>query len=160
MKLTPASKGLMTAILMIIGVLVTFYSGMAADSPFQYLIYAFYALGIVWTLVAYSKSENYTGKFGDTFNQGFRCFIIVTLLMVAFTFIFNKIHPEFVTESAQLYKEALLKDKDHLPADIETDVARYKNGYLTTLIYGSIFGYLIIGAGVTAVVSALITRRK
>lgn len=145
---------------MIAIVLITFYANMPADSPFQYLIYALYALGIVWTIVAYRQSADFTGKFGDSFNQGFRCFIVVTLVMVLFTFGFSKMHPEFATESAQAYKEQLLKDKNQLSTDIEPAVARYKKGYTMTLVYGSIFGYLIIGAGVTAAVSALLTRRK
>ncbi len=160
MTLTPAIKGIITAALMIAIVFITFYANMPADSPFQYLVYALYAVGIVWTIVAYRQSANFTGKFGDTFSQGFRCFIVVTLLMVVFTFIFNKMHPEFGAESARSYKEQLTKDKSQLPADIEANVARYKKGYTMALVYGSIFGYLIIGAGVTAAVSALITRRK
>jgi predicted PurR-regulated permease PerM len=160
MTLTPAIKGIITAALMIAIVFITFYTNMPADSPFQYLVYALYALGIVWTIVAYRQSAAFTGKFGDAFSQGFRCFIVVTLLMVLFTFAFNKMHPEFAAESAQLYKEQQLKEKNKLLPDIEAGVARYKKGYTMALVYGSIFGYLIIGAGVTAAVSALITRRK
>lgn len=161
MKLSPAIKGVITASLMIAISLITYYSGLPANSPFQYLIYAVYALGITWTVVAYRKSESFTGKFGALFNQGFKCFIVVTLLMVAFTGIFSKMHPEFAEESAKLYKEELmLKSTDKTPTDIDEDVARYKKGYTLALIYGSIFGYLIIGAAVTAATSLLLTRRK
>ncbi|MCY7311690.1 MAG: DUF4199 domain-containing protein [Chitinophagaceae bacterium] len=161
MKLSPAIKAVITASIMIAIALITYYSGLPANSPFQYLIYAVYALGITWTVVAYRNAESFTGKFGGLFNQGFKCFIVVTLLMVAFTGIFSKMHPEFAEESAKLYKEELvLNAKDKTPSDIEEDVARYKKGYTLALIYGSIFGYLIIGAAVTAVTSLLLTRRK
>lgn len=161
MKLSPAIKGVITASVMIAISLITYYSGLPPNSPFQYLIYAVYALGITWTVVAYRNSASFTGKFGALFNQGFRCFIVVTLLMVAFTGIFSKMHPEFAEESAKLYKEELvLNAKAKTPSDIETDVARYKKGYTLALIYGSIFGYLIIGAAVTAATSLLLTRRK
>ena len=161
MKLSPAIKGIITASIMIAIALITYYSGLPANSPFQYLIYAVYALGITWTVIAYRKSESFTGKFGGLFNQGFKCFIVVTLLIVAFTGIFSKMHPEFAEESAKLYKEELvLNAKDKTPSDIEEDVARYKKGYTLALIYGSIFGYLIIGAVVTAATSLLLTRRK
>ena len=161
MKLSPAIKGIITASIMIAIALITYYSGLPANSPFQYLIYAVYALGITWTVIAYRKSKSFTGKFGGLFNQGFKCFIVVTLLIVAFTGIFSKMHPEFAEESAKLYKEELvLNAKDKTPSDIEEDVARYKKGYTLALIYGSIFGYLIIGAVVTAASSLLLTRRK
>lgn len=160
MKLTPAIKGSITAITMIAIALITYYSGLPANSAFQYLVYAAYALGIIWALVGYKNSEHFTGKFGGLFNQGFRCFIIVTLLMVAFTGIFSKMHPEFAEESAQLYKEQQLKENKQTPDEIETNVARYKKGYTMTLVYGSIFGYLMIGAVVTAAASVILTRRN
>lgn len=160
-RISPAFKGLITAALMIAIALITYYSGLPPSSPLQYGVYAVYGLGIIWTLLAYRKSEAYTGKFGSNFNQGFRCFIVVTLLMVAFTGIFSSMHPEFAEESATLYREELVKNStDKLPDEIDKDVARYKKGYTLALVSGSIFGYLIIGAGVTALVSALLTRRN
>lgn len=160
MKILPAIKGVITAVLMMGIVLITYYSGMPANSPFQYLIYAFYALGIVWTIVAYRQSDLFTGKFGDTFGQGFRCFIVITLLMTTFTFGFSKIHPEFAEESGNAYREQMVKDKSKLPEDIDKEVSKYKKNYTTMLVYGSIIGYLIIGAGVTAAISVFIPKRK
>ncbi|HNR16509.1 MAG TPA: DUF4199 domain-containing protein [Chitinophagaceae bacterium] len=160
MKLSPAIKGAVTGAVMIGIALITFYSGMKADSAFQYLVYIVYALGITWTITAYKKSDRFTGKFWDSFNQGFRCFIIVTLLMVLFTGLFSKMHPEFAEEAAEFYKEELIKSKSKTPAEIDTIVNSYKKGYSTMLVYSSIFGYLIIGAVVTAIVSALTIRRR
>lgn len=160
MTLKPAIKGLITAILMIAIALVTFYSNMPANSGFQYLVYAVYALGIVWTLVAYRLHGQYTGSFGDTFNQGFRCFIVVTLIMVLFTGLFSYLHPEFAEESSRYYREEMMKDKNNLPADIDSAVAKYKKNYTLTLVYGSIIGYLIIGAAVTAATSFIIINRR
>lgn len=161
MNLSPLIKGIITAIVMIAVSLATFYS-LPASSPLHYLVFAVYAIGIIWTLVAYRNSPAYSGKFGESFNNGFRCFIIATLLMVLFTFIFNKLHPEFAEESARLYKEQQLaiKNTSKTPADIDAEAIRYKNGYAMAIVYGSIFGYLIIGAAVTALGSLLITRRK
>lgn len=160
MNLKPAIKGLITAAIMIAIALITYYSGMPASSPFQFLVYAVYAIGVVWTIVAYSKTSLFTGKFGDTFNQGFRCFIVVILMMVLFTAVFSATHPEFAEESSKYYREELLKDKSKLPPDVDAAVAKFKKNYTLTLVYGSIIGYLFIGAVVTAVTSLLITRRK
>lgn len=142
--------------------LITFYT-LPPNSPLHYLVFAVYALGIIWTLVAFSKSPENTGRFGTFFNTGFRCFIVATLLMVIYTFTFNKLHPEFVEESTIAYKKELIAtatEKSMMPDDIEEAVARYKKGYTMALVYGSIFGYLIIGVAVTAVASITLTRRK
>ena len=161
-RLVPALKGVITAIIMMGIALGVYYADLPADSVIQYMIYAIYALGIIWTLTAYRKSAAFTGKFGDLFNQGFRCFIVVMIIMVAFTVAFSKMHPKFAEESAKSYKEALLKEKvkDKTPAEMDDEVSRYKRRYTTVLVYGAIFGYLIIGAGVTAAVSAVLTRRN
>jgi hypothetical protein len=160
MRLSPAWKGGITAGAMIVIALITYYSGMPADSNFQYLVYVLYAGGIIWTILAYKKSDEYTGRFWDNFNRGFRCFIIVTLAMVLFTAVFSKIHPEFAEESARLYKEDLVKSNSKTPAEIDEVVKKYKNGYTLMLVYSSIFGYLIIGAAITAITAALTTRRS
>jgi hypothetical protein len=161
-RLTPALKGVITAILLIAVVLVSYYSGRFSDSSIQYLMYGIYGAGIVWTLIAFSRSGSYTGAFGQLFAQGFRCFIVVTLIMVTFTFVFNKMHPEFAEGSAEEYRKELIKNppKDMLPPDIDKEVVEYKNNYNTIVVYGSIFGYLIIGAGVTAIISGLLIWRK
>lgn len=159
-KLSPAIKGLITSLLMIAVFLGIYSTGKDADYRIQYLIYILYALGITWTVIAYRRSDSYTGKFGDVFSQGFKNFIVVTLLIAIFYGIFNYQHPEFVEETANAYKEELMKGNQKLPTEIESAVATFKKQYTLKLISGAIFGYLIIGAGVTAVLSALLTRRK
>ncbi len=162
MKLTPLIKGVITAVLMMATSLTTFYT-LPPTSPLHYLVFAVYALGIIWTLVAFSNSPENTGKFGAFFNTGFRCFIVATLLMVIYTFTFNKLHPEFVEESTLAYQKELIAtatEKSMTPNDIEEAVANYKKRYTMTLVYGSIFGYLIIGTIVTALGSITLTRRK
>ncbi len=141
--------------------LATFY-GLPPNSPLHYSVYGVYALGIVWTLMSYRNSPSFTGRFGESFGMGFRCFIVATLIMVVYTFVFNKMHPEFAEDAARLYKEQQLaiKNNSKTPDEIVADAARYKNGYAMAVVYGSIFGYLIIGAAVTAAVSGFLTRRN
>jgi hypothetical protein len=157
-KLRPTVKGLITAALMIAVFLGVYHAG--KDAGLQYLVYIIYALGIAWTVVAYRQSPAFTGKFGDIFSQGFRCFIVVTLAVALFYGIFNYQHPEFAEETSIAYKERLIKENLKLPTEIESEVATFKKQYNLKLVSGAIFGYLIIGAGVTAVLSALLTRRK
>ncbi len=160
MNISPAIKGIITAALMIAVFLGIYYSGKDADPRLQYLVYILYAVGITWTVVSYRKSSSFTGKFGNTFSQGFKCFIIVTLLVALFYGIFNYQHPEFAKETANVYKETLAKENQKTPLEIEAEVSTFKKQYTLKLVSGAIFGYLIIGAGVTAVLSALLTRRK
>ncbi|MCX6318317.1 MAG: DUF4199 family protein [Bacteroidetes bacterium] len=160
MKLSPAIKGLITGVLMMAIVLITYYSGMPPDAPFQKLIYIIYALGITWTIVAYRLSPAFTGKFWDTFLNGFRCFVVTILFVTISTLVFSMMHPEFKNESSQTYREQLITEKSKSPDEIESAVSTYKKRYHVMLVYGLIVGYLIIGTGITAAISAFIPKRK
>jgi len=159
-KFTPLVKGIITGILMVISSLIVHYSNLPAESGLHYLIYIIFAAGITWTLITYSRSASFTGAFADLFGQGFRCFIVATLIMVAFTAIFSMLHPEFALEAAQYYKEDLVKKGDKTPAEIDKLVANAKKQYTTGIVYLTVFGYLITGAIITAAGSAFLMRRK
>ncbi len=158
-QIPPAVKGLITAVLMIATFLVVFNTNKESGG-LQYIVYGFYGLGITWTLLSYRRSASFTGKFADLFSQGFRCFIVVTLSIALFYWIFNSMHPEFAEESAASFKERLMQSKDKMPPDIESEVATFKKQYTLKLVSGAIFGYLIIGVGVTGAGAALLSRRK
>lgn len=159
MNLSPAIKGLITGALMLAVALGIYYTRQPGDSYLQYIVYLLYGSGIAWTLISYRRSEAYTGKFGDIFGQGFRCFIVVTLIMVSFTGVFSKMHPEFAEEAAAVYKEQLLEKKnetDLTPDQIEEEAATFKKQYTLRLVSASIFGYLIIGAIITTAITGAI----
>ena len=140
--------------------LLFFYTGQPFESPLQYLIYLVYAAAIVWTIYEFSKTEENINKFGAFFLQGFKCFIVITLLMVTFTFIFNKMHPEFKDEMAKAYNDELIKKGNTTAAEILKQTEQMKQYYLTMMISGAIFGYLLIGAVITAVTSLFFIKRN
>ena len=80
--------------------------------------------------------------------------------MVIFTFVFNKMHPEFEEQMAVAYKKELLKKGNATPAEILINVEKMRSYYLTMLISAAIFGYLLIGAVIAAGSSLLFMRRK
>lgn len=160
LKLSPAVKGLITALIMIATALIIDAQKDTTDPRIQYLIFIVYGIGIIWTLLSFRLSASFTGRFTELFGQGFRCFIIVTLVMVIFTAVFIRMHPEFAEQEAAYQKEQLIKTKDKTPVEIDDLVAKVKKQYPVRYISASIFGYLIVGAAITAAASALLTRRK
>ena len=160
-KLSPLVKGIITAAFMLGLTLYIFYSKQSPSSGLSYVIYILYAAGITWTLIGYRNAANYTGKFGSLFGQGFRCFIIVTLIMVAFTGFFSAAHPEFAVEDAKNYKEYLDKEeKNKTPAEKDEMVKNLKNNYTTGLVWSATFGYLILGSIITAAGAGIILIRR
>ena len=159
-KLNATKKGLITGAAMIGLSLLFFYSGTPLNSSLQYLIYVIYTAGIVWAVYGFSKSDENTNKFAAFFLQAFKCFVVVTLLMVLFTFILNKLHPEFKAEAAKNYGDELVKTGNSTPTEIAANIEKMKQYYLTMLISASIFGYLLFGAAISAVVSLVFIKRK
>lgn len=159
-RITPLIIGLITSLLMA-GVLAWIYgSKKDINNVLQYVLYIVYGIGITATLVLHSKSAAFTGKFGDSFLSGFRCFIIVTLVMVAVTAFLTNRHPEFRDEAAQMQREYLVKEGNRMPAQIDEDLNTFKKQYMSRQVSAAIFRYLISGALITAIVSGLLTRRR
>lgn len=130
------------------------------DNSLQFVVYLIYSAGIVWTILSFTKTNEFTGNFGQLFSQGFKCFIVVTLLMVLFTFIFLRLHPELKDQMAVSYKTELVKQGNYTPAEMDTMIAKSKDYFVTMLVSMAIFGYLIVGALVSVVASAFLMKRK
>lgn len=120
----------------------------------QLLIYGFYALS-TWFLLFFNRGE--CQSFKDFFQIGFRHFILVTLFMALFTYVFIQLHPNLVQESVNQLRATLLESNNRTPAEIEKDVKLFVEGYPTAMVSRTIFGYLIVGSLVTAISSFLLT---
>ncbi|HLG39054.1 MAG TPA: DUF4199 family protein, partial [Chitinophagaceae bacterium] len=128
-RLTPLAKALITTAAMLALTLYIFYSKQTS-SNLNYLVFVFYAGGIIWTLVEYHRFVNSSAKFSELFGQGFRCFIVITLIMVAFVGIFSATHPEFAENDAKNYREYLDKEvKDKTPAEKDEMASSFKKHY-------------------------------
>lgn len=163
MKLTPIYKGLIIGPSMVAVTLLFYYTKIAPGSTLHFIPFVIYMGGVIWAVIDYAKSRDFTGgNFAEHFGQGFRCFIIVTLIMVAFTTVFSMMHPEFAEDAAKTYKEQLIKEKNTLPAQIDEQVAKVKKQYTTAVVSITIFRYLILGALFSAAASGglILIRRR
>ncbi len=161
-KLTPAIKGLITGVLMLATSFALYYSNIPLDSSLMYLVYGIFGAGIVWTLISYKKNINPSPKFSQLFGQGFRCFIVVTLIMVAFTGFYTAANPEIAKTSAGNYRKDLQdqKSQSKTPAEIEEAVARFEKQYTVQLMSFAVFQFLILGTIITAACSVFLIARK
>lgn len=159
-QFTPLRIGLITGTLMLLHALTLYFNNAPMNTPLQYIAYVLYAAGIFFSVLRYSLSPERTGKFGDMFSQGFRTFIVVTLIMVAFTGIFSSMHPEIASQVSEEYRKDLIIKKEKTPAEIDNEVATFKKQYTVRLISASIFGYLFLGSVATAMFTLILNKRK
>jgi hypothetical protein len=153
--LSPTVKGLIIGMCMI-GVSLYIYAAYGNfENNLQYITYALYIGGLLWTLVSFSKQE-VLKTFKTYFSQGFKFFIVVTMLMVLFTIIFSNLNPVLKEEMAINYREELIKSGNKTPAEIENLVLQTKEYYTVMITSMAIFGYLFIGTLFTTLLSLLL----
>ena len=158
--LNATKKGLITGIVMILISVVIYLVKGNFQNSLQYITYSVYVAGIVWTLLGYSSLENHLHKFGEYFSQGFKCFIVVTLLMVIFTAVFLLLQPQLKDEMAVVYKADLVKNGNYTMPEIEDRIKMAKKSFVPSLIMGAVFGYLVIGALVTVIAAGFLSQKN
>src|SRR4051812_30478506 len=132
-NLSSTQKGLVTGTVMIlISIGIYFYKG-SFENKLQYITYFTYIAGIVWALLGHKSSASEKRSFKNYFGQGFKCFIVVTFMMVAFTWIFLQLNPGLKEEMAVQYRADLVKLGNYTSAEIDTMVARAKQFFVAML---------------------------
>jgi hypothetical protein len=156
---TPTQKGLITGALMIIASL---FSSEILKNPvesyFQFIIYSIFTGGILWSLIAHSKKNGNTLSFKDYFSIGFKTFIVVTLLMAGFAYIYFSYHTEFRDSKIAENSQLLVKQGDHLQKEIEENANQLKKMFLPLMISSAVFRYLILGALITAITGGYLSK--
>jgi hypothetical protein len=146
-----------TALLMMVISWLGFLNYISNPTTTQLSVYAFYSLS-TWYLLFFNRKESHAFK--DFFQIGFRHFILVTLLMALFSYLFIQLHPNLVEDSAIQLRKTLQNTNNRTPTEIERDVKLFIEGYPTAMVSRTIFGYLVVGSMVTAISSFLLTLQK
>lgn len=160
MKISALVKGLITGCLMIAVSFLIYQVKKSFENNLQYITYALYVAGIIWAVADHHYSGMGNRKFMGYFSEGFRCFIVVVLLMVLFTYVFLQLHPEIKEEVAAQMRIEEMKSGNYTAAEIDTHIMNMKKYYTTILISLVIFMYLVIGAIVSAITSAIFARKN
>lgn len=160
-KLNATRKGLLTGLLMA-GLVLFFYY--ALKYPFngteQYVIYSVYTAGIIWSLYAFMQARTENKTFRDYFSTGFKTFIVATLLMVVFSFIFFSFDTTYRESGIAANNKLLLLEGNHTPAEIEGHTQQLRKIFIPMMLGITMFKYLILGALITALGAGFLSQRK
>lgn len=160
-KLNATRKGLLTGLLMI-GLVLFFYY--ALKYPFngteQYVIYSVYAAGIIWSLYTFMQARTENKTFKEYFSAGFKTFIVATLLMVVFTFIFFSFDTTYRDSGIAENNKLLLLEGNHTPAEIEGNAQQLRKIFIPMMLGITMFKYLVLGALITALGAGFLSQRK
>ncbi len=159
-ELNATYKGLITGLVMVAISFGIYYTKNNFNDGLQFVTYIVLIAGIIWTLVSYSKMPHAIRSFRNYFSQGFKCFIVVALVMVSFTYIFIRSDPSLKEEMAINARSEYEKKGNLTPDEIDRNVAFAKDNYIIMSVSATIFRYLFIGGLITAIVSIILIKTK
>jgi Protein of unknown function (DUF4199) len=160
MKVSAAYKGIITGVLMIATALVAYLIlKLPINQKEQYALYAIFTAGIIWSLIS-EKNNTAVISFKDFFSIGFRAFIMATLFMVIFTFIYFKFDTSYRDLGIAENKVLLLKEGNHTADEIDKNAVQLKKIFLPMMVGGAVFKYLILGALVSLVGAGFLSQQK
>jgi hypothetical protein len=159
MKLNATYKGLITGVTM---VLISTYFARKHDlaNPLMFATYIAYIAGVMWALLSFSLTAGNDGKFMTLFSEGFKCFVIVTLLMVIFWWVYLKLNPQEIEQGIEAGKKLMQQQDNYTPAEIDAQAIENRKHALTVLISLNVLKYLILGTSITIFGTLLISKRK
>ncbi|MFZ4058749.1 MAG: DUF4199 domain-containing protein [Ferruginibacter sp.] len=157
----PAYKGLITGLLMIAATLFSYFIlKNPIESNFQLLVYGIFTAGIIWSLIAHFNTDKLDYSFKAFFNIGFKTFIVVTLLMAIFTWIYFYYQPAFRDAKIAENSKLIVQQGDHTLQEIKQNEQKLKDIFLPMMVSGAVFRYLIIGALISAVGAGFLSKKK
>ena len=159
-SISARNKGLITGGIMIAISMGIYFAKKGFDNALQYITYTTYVAGILWTIITFKKETDNTATFKQYFSEGFKCFVVVTLLMVVFTLVFILLHPELKEQMAAMMKTDYAKAKDITPLDIENRIAAAKKFFLPGYLMGAVLSYLSIGALISLLAAGFLSVQK
>jgi hypothetical protein len=94
------------------------------------------------------------------FQEGFKTFVVVTLLMVIYCIIFYKLETGIRDAWIANNNQELLKQGNHMPAEIAENARQMKTMFLPMMVGINLFKYLIIGVLITVITGGFLISQK
>ena len=156
-KLSATYKGLITGgILVLISIFMFYGLKLAPNGPTQMVIIGIFIAGVLWSLISLRQTSDEL-TFKNYFSEGFKTFIVMTLIIVIYTAVFYKLNPA-ILEAVIKENEALVaKQGDKTPAEIAANSDKLRSIFMPMTISLTTVTYLAFGA-ITSVIGGLFLK--
>ena len=156
---TPTStKGIVIGLILVVLALATYFLDLKVNGPVQWIGYAIFIGGIIWSVMSFGKQVNYNATFGNYFAHGFKVAALVTAIMIIYVIIFVVLFPEF-KEKAIVEARRSMESKGNLSEEqINGGLEMTKKFFMVFLVGGTLLGYLFFGT-IAALIGAAVTKK-
>ncbi len=153
------TKGLVIGLVLIILALATYFANIQVNGPVQWIGYAVFIGGIIWSVYSYGKQIDYNATFGNYFAHGFKVAALVTAIMIIYIVIFIILFPDF-REKAMDQARTAMHEKNNMTEEQITQAMEWtRKFFMVFLIGGTLIGYLLFGS-LAALIGAAITKKQ
>ena len=153
------TKGLVIGLILIILALTMYFANIEVNGPVQWIGYAVFIGGIMWSVYSYGKQMDYNSTFGNYFAHGFKVAALVTAIMIIYVVIFIILFPDFKEKAIDKARIAMREKKDLTEEQMTQGIEVTRKFFMVFLVGFTLIGYLILGA-LSALIGAAITKRQ
>ncbi|MDE3183229.1 MAG: DUF4199 domain-containing protein [Bacteroidota bacterium] len=157
---TPSTtKGIIISLVLIVIALATYFLNMNSSSWLQYVSYAIFIVGIIWSVNLYGKQIDHNSTFGNYFAHGFKIAAIVTAIMIVYIVIFVYLFPDIRDKAMDAARKSMESKGQMSQEQIKQALGFTQKFFMVFLIAGTLLGYLIFGA-LASLIGAGITKKN
>jgi len=153
------SKGLVIGLILVILALATYFANIRVDGPAQWIGYAVFVVGIIWSVYSFGKQMDYNSTFGNYFAHGFKVAALVTAIMIIYIVIFITLFPDFKEKAMDQARMAIHEKNSMTEEQMTQALELTRKFFMVFLIGGTLVGYLIFGA-LAALIGAAIIKKQ
>jgi hypothetical protein len=159
--ISATKKGLIIGGLLIVLSACLFYVfKLPENGSNQYAVLLLFIAGVIWALVDYKRKAATTAGFKDYFNEGFRAFIVVTLLMVVYTFVFYKLNPQILENAIKENNTLVMKEGNRTAAEIDANSDKLRSIFMPMMLIITTIKFLILGALVAVIGAGFLSQNQ
>ena len=156
---TTSTKGLAIGLILVLIALATYFLDIKVNGPLQWLSYAIFIGGIIWSVMSYGKQLDYHATFGNYFTHGFKVAALVTAIMIIYLIIFIVLFPEFKEKAIEEARKSMQEKENVTPEQIQSGLEMVRKFFTVFLIGGTLLGYIIFGS-LAALIGAAVTKKN
>ncbi len=159
-SISSTKKGILISLVLVFYSLISFYFfHIPENGSSQYVVMGLYISGMIWVIVS-GKYQIENPSIKSLFSEGFKAFIVITLFMALYTFVFYKINPQILEKGIADNNDIITKQGDKTVMEIKENAEKLRSIFMPMMLAINTIKYIFLGAIISIVSGGFITQKK
>ncbi|MBU3714240.1 MAG: DUF4199 domain-containing protein [Ferruginibacter sp.] len=156
----PRNKGIITGLVLIVLSVILFYGfHLPENGKSQYVVLTTFIIGLLWVLIDFHIRQTDAQKFKEYFSEGFKAFIVITLLMVCYSYIFYKNNPQIMEKGIAENNALISEQGNRTNEEINENAEKLRSIFMPMMLFITTMKFLILGSLVTVVTAGFLSQK-